>query len=112
MKRVDAQFKDKVFEFVSQIPRGRLMTYRQLAALAGAPWAAWEVGQIAHRGPTDLPWQRVVNKNGGLARGYPGGMEGHKRDLALEGVVANEDYQVNIGELQWHPVPPNQSSLL
>src|SRR4051812_9860068 len=82
MSRVDESFKDNVFALVSQIPRGRVMTYGQLAALAGAPWAAWEVGQIAHYGPQDLPWQRVVNKKGGLASGYhPNGREGHKKDL-------------------------------
>lgn len=87
------------------------MTYGQLAALAGAPWAAWEVGQIAHRGPKDLPWQRVVNKDGGLAAGYPGGMEGHKRDLEAEGVRV-DDYRVEVGELLWHPEAKGQSSLL
>lgn len=111
MKRVDNQFKERVLEFVSQIPRGRLMTYGQLAALAGAPWAAWEVGQIAHRGPSDLPWQRVVNKNGGLASGYPGGMEGHKLDLEAEGIPV-DDYKVNIEELLWQPEAAGQSSLL
>ena len=53
MKRVDEDFKNKVFEMVALIPKGRVMTYGQLAALAGAPWAAWEVGQIAHFGPSD-----------------------------------------------------------
>ncbi len=112
MKRVDDEFKNRVFAFVAQIPKGRLMTYGQLAALAGAPWAAWEVGQIAHRGPVDLPWQRVVNKDGGLARGYPGGMAGHKRDLETEGVLVDEDYNVRIGELLWRPEAEGQSSLL
>ncbi len=112
MKRVDSAFKERVYELVAQIPKGRLMTYGQLAALAGAPWAAWEVGQIAHRGPSELPWRRVVNKNGGLARGYPGGMEGHKKDLEAEGVAVSEAYQVEVGELLWHPEAPGQSSLL
>lgn len=79
------------------------MTYGQLAALAGAAWAAWEVGQIAHSGPADLPWQRVVNKQGGLARGYPGGFEGHKKALLAENVSVSDDYRVNIGELLWQP---------
>ena len=112
MKRVDDSFKDRVYEIVARIPKGRLMTYGQLAALAGAPWAAWEVGQIAHRGPAGLPWQRVVNKNGGLARGYPGGMEGHKRDLEAEGVFVDQDYMVEVGKLLWQPEAKGQSSLL
>lgn len=79
------------------------MTYGQLAAHAGAAWAAWEVGQIAHTGPSDLPWQRVVNKQGGLARGYPGGHEGHKQALLPEGVEVDDEYKVNIKELLWNP---------
>jgi methylated-DNA-protein-cysteine methyltransferase-like protein len=104
MTRVDEEFKTTVFEMVAQIPKGRVMTYGQLAALAGAPWAAWEVGQIAHFGPSDLPWQRVVNKKGGLAKGYTtGGVEAHKRDLEEDGVTVNDEYQVAVEELLWWP---------
>lgn len=112
MKRVDADFKTKVYEIVAQIPEGKVATYGQVAALAGAAWAAWEVGQIAHTGPSNLPWQRVVNKSGGLARGYPGGFEGHKADLVAEGIDVNEDYRVDIGKLLWRPPNPSQNSLL
>jgi methylated-DNA-protein-cysteine methyltransferase related protein len=103
MSRVDERFKETVFQYVSQIPKGRVMTYGQLAALAGAAWAAWEVGQIAHYGPAELPWQRVVNKKGGLAKGYPGGLEGHKSALEKEGVIVGQDYRVAIDELLWQP---------
>jgi methylated-DNA-protein-cysteine methyltransferase-like protein len=103
MSRVDQQFRDRVFNYVSQIPRGSVMTYGQLAALAGAAWAAWEVGQIAHYGPDKLPWQRVVNKKGGLAKGYPGGLDGHKAALEQEGVAVNEDYRVDVENLLWMP---------
>jgi methylated-DNA-protein-cysteine methyltransferase-like protein len=109
MKRVDSEFNERVYETVGQIPRGRVMTYGQIAALCGAAWAAWEVGQIAHTGPSDLPWQRVVNKSGGLARGYPGGMGGHKAALEKEGVKVSEDYKVDIKSLLWNP---NQEQLL
>ena len=112
MQRVDEQFKNRVYEIVAAIPKGKVMTYGQVAAAAGAAWAAWEVGQIAHTGPSDLPWQMVVNKQGGLARGYPGGFEGHKKDLLAEGVVADEDYRVNIEDLLWKPPHKDQSSLL
>lgn len=103
MPRVDGDFKERVYALVAQIPEGRLMTYGQLAALAGAAWAAWEVGQIAHTGPTDLPWQRVVNKQGGLAVGYPGGKAGHKAALEAENVSVADDFTVNVQELLWQP---------
>jgi methylated-DNA-protein-cysteine methyltransferase related protein len=110
MSRVDKAFADRVYELVAQIPQGRFMTYGQIAALCGAAWAAWEVGQIAHTGPTGLPWQRVVNKEGGLAAGWPGGgRDAHRTLLEAEGVSVSDDYKVNIATLLW---TPNQTSLL
>ena len=110
MSRVDADFAKRVYELVAQIPKGRVMTYGQVAALCGAAWAAWEVGQIAHTGPTGLPWQRVVNKQGGLAAGWPyGGREGHAAALKADGVEISEDYKVDIGKLLWDP---SQTTLL
>jgi methylated-DNA-protein-cysteine methyltransferase related protein len=109
MARVDAEFTKRVYALVAQIPPGRVMTYGQIAALCGAAWAAWEVGQIARNGPTDLPWQRVVNKQGGLARGFGwGGIRAHKRLLEDDGVFVSDDYKVDIGALLWQP---NQTAL-
>ncbi len=108
MTRVDVDFNDKVYALVAQIPAGKVMTYGQIAAACGAAWAAWEVGQIAHTGPSDLPWQRVVNKQGGLASGYPGGKGGHKQVLEAEGFEVSEDYLVDVGKYLWQP---NQTSL-
>ncbi|NBU33947.1 cysteine methyltransferase [bacterium] len=102
----DRQFTKRVYALVAQIPKGRVMSYGQIAALCGSAQASRIVGGIAHFGPPDLPWQRVVNKKGGLAAGYYGGREGHKKDLMAEGVqVLGEagSYYVNVDELLWHP---------
>jgi methylated-DNA-protein-cysteine methyltransferase related protein len=110
MSRVDADFKQRVYDLVAQIPAGRVMTYGQIAALCGAAWAAWEVGQIAHTGPTDLPWQRVVNKQGGLAAGWPGGGRTvHRKLLEAEGIEVDEDDKIDVQKLLWNP---NQTTLL
>jgi methylated-DNA-protein-cysteine methyltransferase-like protein len=110
MPRVDDDFKQRVYDLVGRIPQGKVMTYGQIAAICGAAWAAWEVGQLAHFGPTGLPWQRVVNKQGGLARGYvPDGLEGQKRALEADGVSVSNEYQVNVNSLLWNP---NQNQLL
>lgn len=79
------------------------MTYGQLAALCGQPLAARVVGGVAHFGDPDLPWQRVVNKQGGLAAGYPGGRPAHKKHLEAEGVKVSDDFYVNVEELLWSP---------
>lgn len=96
-------FKQRVEALVVQIPKGKVMTYGQLAALCGNPLASRIVGGIAHFGDPDLPWQRVVNKQGGLASGYPGGRAGHKSHLEQEGVKVTSDYFVDIKELLWQP---------
>ena len=96
------EFAQRVYALVAQIPHGKVMTYGQIAALCGSANAARIVGGIAHFGPSDLPWQRVVSKSGGLAAGYYGGREGHKKDLEAEGVTVAEDHKVNVSELLWH----------
>lgn len=82
------------------------MTYGQIAALVGSPRAARQVGGVAHFGNPDLPWQRVVNKQGGLASGYPGGRLGHKEHLEQEGVTVSGSegqYFVDVHSLIWWP---------
>jgi methylated-DNA-protein-cysteine methyltransferase-like protein len=100
---VEPGFRERVEDIVRQIPRGRVMTYGQIAALAGSAYAARIVGGIAHFGDPDLPWQRVVNKKGGLASGYPGGRAGHAEALEAEDIEVSDDYYVNVTELLWWP---------
>lgn len=102
MREVDSSFRARVEAIVRQIPQGRVMTYGQLAALCGNARAARIVGGIAHFGDPDLPWQRVVNKSGGLASGYPGGRSGHRQVLEAEGVQVTDD-KVDIDKLLWSP---------
>lgn len=104
MRESDNNFRERVEAIVSQIPKGRVMTYGQLAALCGNARAARIVGGIAHFGNPDLPWQRVVNKQGGLAAGYPGGRQAHAEHLVQEGVdITDDHYVVNMHELLWWP---------
>lgn len=103
MDRLPSSFRKDVEALVAQIPKGRVMTYGQLAALCGNARAARIVGGVAHFGDPDLPWQRVVNKSGGLASGYPGGRSGHKQVLEAEGVDVSDDFRVDVQELLWWP---------
>ncbi|HSX45127.1 MAG TPA: MGMT family protein [Candidatus Saccharimonadales bacterium] len=103
MQRVNGDFRDRVLAVVAQIPEGRVMTYGQLAALCGSPRSALVVGGIAHWSDQTLPWQRVVHKDGALATGFPGGVEGHRIMLEAEGVKVNQDYKVDVGHLLWLP---------
>lgn len=111
-------FRDAVYDLVAQIPKGKLMTYGDVATLCGLAHGARLVGGIAHFGPVNLPWQRVVNRFGGLASGWtsnitdyilgtvgaPGGRAGHKMALEAEGVPVGNDYIVeDFAERRWLP---------
>jgi len=96
-------FKQAVYDVVAQIPQGNVMTYGDIAAITGHPYAARQVGGLAHFGPTELPWHRVVNRHGGCASGYYGGKDGHKQALEAEGFKI-ENYQiVDFEERRWRP---------
>ncbi len=62
-------FYQQVYDFVTQIPCGRVMTYGQIAVLLGRPTAARAVGYALHNLPagTDVPWQRVINSQGKIS---------------------------------------------
>lgn len=98
-----SDFKQKVYEIVAQIPAGQVMTYGDIAAMAGHAYAARQVGGLAHFGPTDLPWHRVVNRFGDCASGYYGGKEGHKQVLEAEGFEVIDYRIVDFKNRRWSP---------
>ena len=62
-----ASLRDVVYDLMARLPSDKVTTYGDLAAMAGSPRAARIVGGIAHTGPEELPWHRLVNAQGGLA---------------------------------------------
>ena len=60
-------FARTVWRLVRRIPRGRVATYGQIAALLGRPRAARAVGWAMRNCPDDVPWHRVVNASGGIS---------------------------------------------
>jgi methylated-DNA-protein-cysteine methyltransferase related protein len=98
----EESFRETVYEYVAEIPEGRVMTYGQLAALSGHPRAARIVGGIAHFGPEDLPWHRVVYKDGRLAGAFPGGRTEQAKRLEEEGVEI-QGFRVKIENTLWWP---------
>lgn len=79
------------------------MTYGDIATLCGHPNAARQVGGLAHFGPTELPWHRVVNRFGDCAAGYYGGKAGHQQVLEQEGFEVKDYRIVNFQERRWLP---------
>ena len=96
-------FHDKVYKIVSQIPKGKVATYGQVAKLAGSPRAARAVGMAMKVNPNTpiVPCHRVVAADGSLT-GYSGvgGIAGKRKMLLQEGVVFNRN-KVNLVKSQW-----------
>ncbi|MBI4268818.1 MAG: MGMT family protein [Candidatus Rokubacteria bacterium] len=94
-------FRVEVFRLVARIPRGRVVTYGQIAALLGRPRAARAVGRALGRAPGDLPWHRVVNARGGISRRRrPSGMLTQRIRLEQEGVTLRRG-RVVLGAHAW-----------
>jgi len=81
-------FREAVWQLVRRIPRGRVATYGQIAALLGRPRAARAVGGALRGCPADLPWHRVVNAQGAVSfRGRMSSMLTQRIRLDAEGVA-------------------------
>lgn len=81
-------FRSRVYEIVKHIPEGKVMTYGQVAKLAGSPGASRAVGAAMKANPnkTAIPCHRVVGSDGAM-HGYAFGGENIKIEiLKREGV--------------------------
>lgn len=81
-------FKERVLELVSNIPKGNVMTYSQVAAKAGNKNASRAVGNImAGNKDKNVPCHRVVKSDGTI--GHYNGLQGNSKETVLkkEGVV-------------------------
>ncbi len=94
---------DKVYEFVKNIPQGKVATYGQIALHLGNRNFARVVGNILHSNPDPehIPCYRVVNSQGQLSRSYAfGGIDAQRRLLESEGVVFKNAQVVDLSVSQ------------
>lgn len=97
-------FFERVYDFVKNIPEGKVSTYGDVARAAGSPKAARQVGWALHCNPQPgvVPCHRVVFKNGSLTRGFAfGGVEVQMALLQSEGVEVDENFMVDIEKYRW-----------
>jgi alkylated DNA nucleotide flippase Atl1/3-methyladenine DNA glycosylase AlkD len=102
---------EKIYAVIRRIPRGRVATYGQVAALAGLPRRARLVGHVLRETPheVDVPWQRVVNAQGTISdRGDGlGWSEGYQRHLLEgEGVLFSRSGRIDLDRFGWDPDGP------
>ena len=98
--------KQKVYQIVGQIPKGKVMTYGRVAKMAGVG-SARPVGNWLHRHNqpiTIVPCHRVVNAQGKLAKnfGAKGGIKTQVTRLRKEGVKIM-NFRVELKKYLWKP---------
>lgn len=101
-----AVFRDAVLKVVARIPKGRLASYGQVAALCGFPQRPRQVGMVLSGLPegTKLPWQRVVNTRGYVpSRGRWWGALVQIQRLREEGIEVAEDGTLDLERYRWNP---------
>jgi methylated-DNA-protein-cysteine methyltransferase-like protein len=103
-------FYEAVYALVRDIPSGRVMTYGQVAAVLGAPRAARAVGYAMRAcDGHDVPWQRVINRHGGISpRGEGEGALLQRELLEQEGVVFRDDDTCALKSYVWSPPDPDR----
>ena len=100
-------FKQRVIEFVKKIPKGKVVSYGQVAAFAGNPRAPRQVGMILRYLDTnrysEVPWWRVINNQGVISiKGNWTATKELQRDLlARDGVKIEKDFKVKIEKYRW-----------
>src|SRR5687768_18070719 len=106
MKQVDEKsYRERVYRIVRQIPRGRVMTYGQIAEILGEGYTPRTVGYVMHGADTEnVPWQRVINSQGACSTGkmtMPVNLQ--QSILESEGVVFNEKGKCDLRTYLWSP---------
>jgi methylated-DNA-protein-cysteine methyltransferase-like protein len=96
---------DRIFAVVRRIPRGRVATYGQIASLAGLRGGARRVGYALFSLPsaTALPWQRVVNAQGGISLDPTASGLTQRLLLEKEGVLFDGRGRIALARYQWRP---------
>lgn len=91
---------------IASIPRGKVATYGQIAAIAGNPRAARQVVRVLHTSSEkeNLPWHRVINSKGKISLNPGFGYELQKTLLQKEGVQFEDKDIVDFHKYLWHNV--------
>ncbi|MBS0875785.1 MULTISPECIES: MGMT family protein [unclassified Tatumella] len=95
-------FRERVWLIVAAIPYGQVSTYGDIARLAGNSRAARQVGAVLKRLPegSELPWHRVVNRQGGIS------LQGtdllrQREALLAEGIDVSQQHLICLQKYRW-----------
>jgi methylated-DNA-protein-cysteine methyltransferase related protein len=97
-------FFARVHALVRKVPRGRVVTYGQVARALGAPGAARTVGWAMRSCPDKVPWHRVVNARGEISLRPTGGSHIQSARLKEEGVQFDRTGKIDLKKYGWKQV--------
>jgi methylated-DNA-protein-cysteine methyltransferase-like protein len=94
----------RIIQALRRVPRGRVISYGAIAALAGLPNGARQVVRVLHSSAEkeDLPWFRVLRKDGTIALPAGEGFELQRAMLVEEGVEVSPEGKVDLGRFGWY----------
>jgi len=119
MKKADEQgYRQRVYKLVKRIPKGRVMTYGQIAEILGEGYTPRTVGYVMHGADSEnVPWQRVINAQGKCSTGkltLPVNLQ--QAILESEGVKFDDKGRCDLNLVLWAPggadIQDRKSSLL
>ena len=102
-----AQLYERIWAVVKRIPRGRVATYGQIAALVGMPRHARQAGYALAATPKrkKIPWHRVINAQGKISlrlKHWESGSDDLQRILLeAEGVLFDSTGKVDLKRFRW-----------
>lgn len=98
-------FTEYVIDIILNIPIGKVMTYGQIASLAGNPKSARQVARILHSMSKkyELPWHRVVNAKGNIVIKNKDINLTQQILLESENIVVNEKGNIDLKKHQYIP---------
>jgi methylated-DNA-protein-cysteine methyltransferase related protein len=98
-------FTVQVIKTLKRVPKGKVVTYGLLAAMAGSPTGARQVVRVLNIYSTKekLPWYRVINSKGGISLPRGGGFELQAALLKREGVKVSKAGEIDLDKYLWRP---------
>lgn len=104
MKVDEPVYRQRVFDLVRRIPKGKVMTYGSIAIVLGEGYTPRTVGYVMRNSPKNVPWQRVINSQGKCSTGriiLPVNLQ--QEILEKEGIKFTKSGKCDLSLYQWWP---------
>ncbi len=96
-------FYERVYAVVREVPPGTVVTYGEVARRVGSPLASRATGYALHAlaWDTEVPWWRVVNREGGISDRPGDGALVQRQRLEAEGIAFDDAGHLNLRRYFW-----------